>query len=158
MRAAERVVVRRAERVDIRAAVGLAQLAKLEHFNSQRAKLVERYNRRFAEANLNVILPFGSVNKGTTPAYHIYPVVFPSTGVRDSMSELLQAEGIQTSIHYNPVHAFSAFRKIAPKLHLPVTEEFAARELTLPLYPSLLHLLPLNASNEGCRLERGQLT
>src|SRR2546426_2825918 len=46
---------------DIRAAVGLAQLAKLEHFNRQRAKLVQRYNRRFAEANLKVILPFGSV-------------------------------------------------------------------------------------------------
>jgi dTDP-4-amino-4,6-dideoxygalactose transaminase len=122
---------------DIRAALGLAQLAKLEHFNRQRAKLVERYNRRFAEADLNVILPFGSVNEGKIPAYHIYPVVFPSTNVRDSMSELLQAEGIQSSIHYNPVHTFSAFRKIAPNLHLPVTEEFAARELTLPLYPSL---------------------
>ena len=122
---------------DIRAALGLVQLSKLEHFNRRRAELVERYNRRFAEANLDVRLPFASVNNEKLPAYHIYPVVFSSTTARDSISELLQAEGIQTSIHYNPVHHFSAFRRIAPTLKLPVTEAFASRELTLPLYPSL---------------------
>jgi dTDP-4-amino-4,6-dideoxygalactose transaminase len=122
---------------DIRAALGLAQLRKLEYFNGQRARLVERYNRGFEEAKLDVILPLGRLADGRVPSYHIYPVVFPSTGVRDAVSELLQAEGIQTSIHYNPVHTFSAFRKIAPNVHLPVTETFAAHELTLPLYPSL---------------------
>jgi dTDP-4-amino-4,6-dideoxygalactose transaminase len=122
---------------DIRAALGLAQLRKLEYFNRQRARLVERYNRRFEEAKLDVILPLEKLSDGRLPSYHIYPVVFSSTGVRDSVSELLQAEGIQTSIHYNPVHIFSAFRKIAPNVHLPVTEAFASHELTLPLYPSL---------------------
>ena len=48
----------------------------------------------------------------------------------------LKVEGIQTSIHYGPIHHFSAFRAIYPDIHLPVTEAFASRELTLPLYPS----------------------
>ena len=53
------------------------------------------------------------------------------------MAELLKEDGIQTSIHYPPIHHFSAFQAAFPNIDLPVTEEFASRELTLPLYPSL---------------------
>ena len=123
---------------DIRAALGLAQLEKLQVFNRQRAELVHRYNQRLTEANLDLILPFASVHELKEPSYHIYPVLFASQDERDSMGELLKAEGIQTSIHYSPIHHFTAFRKTWPEeIHLPVTEEFASRELTLPLYPSL---------------------
>jgi dTDP-4-amino-4,6-dideoxygalactose transaminase len=123
---------------DIRAALGLAQLEKLETFNRRRAELVRRYNERFAEADLDVILPFASVHELKEPVHHIYPVLFASPDERDSMGELLKAEGIQTSIHYSPIHHFTAFRNTWPQeIRLPVTEEFASRELTLPLYPSL---------------------
>lgn len=122
---------------DIRAALGLAQLEKLEDLNRRRRKLVQRYNESFAAANLDLILPFASVEKNKEPAYHIYPVVFASSSERDSMGDLLKAEGIQTSIHYSPIHYFTAYRNAFPEIHLPVTEAFAERELTLPLYPSL---------------------
>lgn len=122
---------------DIRAALGLAQLKKLEDLNRRRRKLVQRYNESFAAANLDLILPFASVEENKEPAYHIYPVVFASSSERDSMGELLKSEGIQTSIHYSPIHYFSAYRNSFAPVHLPVTETFAERELTLPLYPSL---------------------
>src|SRR5438874_343238 len=89
---------------DIRAALGLVQLGKLDQFNRQRARLVERYNQRFAEAKLNITLPFAATTDAKLPSYHIYPAVFSSNSQRDLMSEFLKAEGIQTSIHYNPVH------------------------------------------------------
>jgi dTDP-4-amino-4,6-dideoxygalactose transaminase len=122
---------------DVRAALGLIQLTKLDDFNRRRANLVERYNKRFAEARLDVVLPLAAIDEGKLPAYHIYPVVFSSSDERNLIGQALQAEGIQTSIHYNPVHRFSVFQKIMPGLDLPVTEAFASRELTLPLYPSL---------------------
>jgi dTDP-4-amino-4,6-dideoxygalactose transaminase len=122
---------------DIRAALGLAQLAKLDTFNRRRAELVERYNDGFSRSGLDVILPFASVPKVKQPAYHIYPVVFPNMAERDHTADVLKAEGIQTSLHYTPIHWFSAFRRIVPGLTLPITEAFASRELTLPLYPSL---------------------
>jgi dTDP-4-amino-4,6-dideoxygalactose transaminase len=53
------------------------------------------------------------------------------------MADVLKAAGIQTSIHYPPIHWFSAFRASGRHDDLPKTEEFASRELTLPLYPSL---------------------
>jgi dTDP-4-amino-4,6-dideoxygalactose transaminase len=122
---------------DIRAALGLVQLGKLPLFNRQRAELVRRYNERFSEARLDVILPFASVPEIKEPSYHIYPIVLASSAERDAMAEQLKAEGIQTSIHYPPIHHFSAFRETGREVSLPITEAFASRELTLPLYPSL---------------------
>lgn len=122
---------------DVRAALGLAQLEKLEEINRRRSILARRYNRLFAEAKLDLVLPFAAVDARKEPSYHIYPMVFSNSSDRDSMAEFLKAEGIQTSIHYPPIHRFSAFRKMDPAIRLPLTETFASRELTLPLYPSL---------------------
>jgi dTDP-4-amino-4,6-dideoxygalactose transaminase len=53
--------------------------------------------------------------------------------------EKMKSAGVQTSIHYPPIHQFSAYQEI-PRQSLPGlerTENLAAREMTLPLYPSL---------------------
>ncbi|MBP1702688.1 MAG: aminotransferase DegT [Chloroflexi bacterium] len=51
--------------------------------------------------------------------------------------ESMRNAGVQTSIHYPPIHQFTYYRQRYPELSLPVTEEVAAREVTLPLYPGL---------------------
>jgi dTDP-4-amino-4,6-dideoxygalactose transaminase len=54
--------------------------------------------------------------------------------------EGMKRRGIQTSIHYPPVHRFSAYRtsyQARSRPGLPLTEAIAAREVTLPLYPAL---------------------
>ena len=53
--------------------------------------------------------------------------------------EQMKAQGIQTSIHYPPVHQFQAYSGIGQPVKdaLRVTEEVASREVTLPLYPAL---------------------
>ena len=53
------------------------------------------------------------------------------------MVDKLRDRGIQTTIHYPPVHLFSFYRKNHPTAPLPLTEEFAQGELTLPLHPRL---------------------
>jgi dTDP-4-amino-4,6-dideoxygalactose transaminase len=45
--------------------------------------------------------------------------------------------GIQTSVHYPPVHRFSIYRDGAPDL--PVTDAFAARAVTLPMFAHMTH-------------------
>ncbi len=49
----------------------------------------------------------------------------------------LRAEGIQSSIHYPPVHRFSYYRSRFGELSLPKTEAAAGIEVTLPLYPGM---------------------
>jgi dTDP-4-amino-4,6-dideoxygalactose transaminase len=53
--------------------------------------------------------------------------------------EGMKSRGIQTSIHYPPIHHFSAYRELTARLapDLGLTEAVAAREVTLPLYPAL---------------------
>jgi dTDP-4-amino-4,6-dideoxygalactose transaminase len=51
--------------------------------------------------------------------------------------ESLADAGIQTSVHYPAVHTFTYYRKLFPELRLPVAEELARRELSLPLYPHM---------------------
>ena len=122
---------------DIRAAIGLVQLEKLEGFNAHRRNLVTSYNRRIKSSGLDLTLPFAWVPSYKKPSYHVYPVLLENEQERNRMEESLRMQGIQTSIHYKPVHTFSAFRKLQPGVSLPITEAFAARELTLPLYPSM---------------------
>ena len=53
--------------------------------------------------------------------------------------EFLKKNGIQSSIHYPPIHLFSYYRKRFGfnKGLLPLTEFIGEREVTLPLHPLL---------------------
>jgi dTDP-4-amino-4,6-dideoxygalactose transaminase len=65
------------------------------------------------------------------------PVLLPVVVNRQNLIDYLRAAGIQTTIHYPPVHLLSLYRQLHPNLHLPRTEAFAERELTLPLHPRI---------------------
>ena len=49
----------------------------------------------------------------------------------------LRADGVQTSLHYPPIHQFSYYRNRFPGVKLPQTEYVASHEVTLPLYPTM---------------------
>ena len=51
--------------------------------------------------------------------------------------QFMRDKGIQTSIHYPPVHTFSHYRSCYQPGSLPITDEVAARVVTLPLYPDI---------------------
>ena len=65
------------------------------------------------------------------------PVLLPAGMNRQKIMDHLRDDGIQSSIHYPPIHQFSYYLERFPKVRLPKTEEFCSRELTLPLHPSL---------------------
>ena len=122
---------------DIRASNGLAQLRKLDDINRRRGDLVAHYNARLEGALSELTLPLKAVTAERNLSYHIYPIVLESSQERDRMETQLGRAGIQTSIHYRPVHQLSAFGELFPNVSLPKTEAYGERELTLPLYPSM---------------------
>ena len=66
------------------------------------------------------------------------PVVLPKGVNRLHFMEKMKEQGIQTSIHYPPIHLFTFFKADAKGAdRLQVTEDIANREVTLPLYPLL---------------------
>jgi len=92
---------------EIRAALGLVQLAKLPAGNARRKEFTELY--RHALNGSGITMPFQewAQNPGVTPAYHIFPALLPEGSDRVAFMESLKADGVQTSIHYPPIHTFS---------------------------------------------------
>lgn len=124
---------------EIRSAMGLVQLSKLELGNTRRREITQQYWKCLFGTALT--LPFSSTVPGprspVIPSAHIFPVLLPPGVDRDVFMEEMKAAGIQTSIHYPPIHTFTYYRDRYPGVLLPVTEDAAAREATLPLYPTM---------------------
>jgi dTDP-4-amino-4,6-dideoxygalactose transaminase len=85
-------------------------------------------------------MPFAEV-RGTSSVscYHILPALLPAGVDRSRFMEGMKAQGIQTSIHYPPVHRFHIYEDEwnARGGLLPLTEEASARQVTLPLYATM---------------------
>jgi dTDP-4-amino-4,6-dideoxygalactose transaminase len=121
---------------EIQSALGLVQLKKLDRNNKKRKKLVEVYRQELQEVD-KISIPFPKF-KGN-PSYHLFPILVAPSIDRNKVMERLKDFGIQTSVHYPPVHLFSLYRKrFGFKMGmLPKTEEVSRREVTLPLHPRM---------------------
>ncbi len=133
------------DRIDeIHAALGRVQLARLERNNARRQAITRQYWQ--ALGGTRMLLPFQArfmacaepaAPRAYLPAHHLMPVLLPSGMERAAFVEALKAAGIQTSLHYPPIHRFSYHQQVEPGAALPRTEDYAAREVTLPLYPGM---------------------
>lgn len=120
---------------EIRSAIGLVQLRKVDQNNAIRRKLSALYWEILAELAPSLGLPFQQ-HEGISAA-HLMPVLLPKEIDRRYFMEQMRSFGIQTSIHYPPIHKFSAFQAGKDRVNVPITEDVAMREVTLPLFPGL---------------------
>jgi dTDP-4-amino-4,6-dideoxygalactose transaminase len=117
---------------EIRAAIGIVQLAKLPAMNAARARLADDY-RRLLDGSERVKVPTQG-GRGVS-AHHLSTIVAETPALRDEIRERLRRERVQTSLHYPSIGSFSAYSgRDEPT---PVADEIAARALTLPLHPLL---------------------
>lgn len=119
---------------EIRAALGRVQLKKLPGLNAIRQGVTKKY-RQAIQHNSDWIIPFSEyVNES---AYHLMPLVAPSSKARSDVAIALKKSGIQSSLHYPCITTFSGFRDVLPAVPTVNSLEFAERVITLPLYPAL---------------------
>ena len=119
---------------EIKSALGLVQLAKLDKNNGLRKEKVAIYRTELAKID-GVIVPFQAEPKGDDSSYHIMPVLLPKGADRITVVEKLKGSGIQTSLHYPSYNQFSAYKEELTPQAVPVADEIASRVVTLPLYP-----------------------
>jgi dTDP-4-amino-4,6-dideoxygalactose transaminase len=115
-----------------RAALATARLARLDADNALRGEADARYRELLAE--VDGVTPVLPPLPGAQPAHHLFAVVLPEGADRDGVRNRLAEGGIQTSLHYPPIHTFTDF---ALEADVPVTEEYARRAVTLPLFPGI---------------------
>ena len=122
---------------EIRASLGLVQLGKLNGYNQRRRQLTQLYHSLIHQLVPEITIPFENY-RGISAA-HILPILLPRSVNRFEVMESLKRQGIQTSIHYPLIHQFTAYCHMADSMPqgLGTSEDVAAREMTLPLYPAL---------------------
>jgi dTDP-4-amino-4,6-dideoxygalactose transaminase len=120
---------------ELRAAMGLVQLQKLQSWNEKRKNLSNLYKQLLPEACSSISVPFSGWN--ALSSHHIMPILLPSGHDRQSVVSHLRDASIQTTIHYPPAHRLSLYQDLFPSIQLDKTEEFSDRELTLPLHPMM---------------------
>ncbi|MFN8060126.1 MAG: DegT/DnrJ/EryC1/StrS family aminotransferase [Vicinamibacterales bacterium] len=117
---------------EITAAIGAEQLKKLPANNRRREALTATYRQALRDSGLT--LPFASCRHQA--AYHILPALLPEHADRRAFMQGLKDAQVQSSIHYPPVHSFTAYAGHA-RTSLALTDIVASREVTLPLYPTM---------------------
>lgn len=119
---------------EIRSALGLEQLKKLANNNQKRREITENYWGAFRGTPIG--LPFSHLKQDTF-SYHIFPIMLPSEVNRQEFMTGCRDAGIQTSIHYRPIHTFTNYKAEYGKTWLPITDYVGSREVTLPLFPTM---------------------
>jgi len=116
---------------DVHAAIGGAQLGKLERFNKQRAE-----NAAYYDAHLQgVKTPY--VPEGYRHVYHQYTIQVPD-GKRDGLREHLKEKEIGSEIYYPvPIHQQGFYEEMCGKQSMPVAEKLSGEVLSIPVHPSL---------------------
>ena len=121
---------------EIRAALLRVQLQRLPGHLKRRRELFHLYADALAGTRLELPFRGGRFEAELDEtAIHILPVLLPESSDRLAVMARMKEAGIQTSIHYPPVHRFACYAGADDRL--PRTTALAARELTLPFYPTL---------------------
>ena len=119
---------------DIAAAIGRAQLAKLDRLNERRRRNASVLDEGLAGLK-GVTTP--RERQGYRHVYHQYTVRIARD--RDRFQERLRDAGIGTAVHYPiPVHRQPLYIDLGyGDVSLPVAEDAAAQVLSLPVHPAL---------------------
>ena len=108
---------------DITASIGLEQLKKLPDMQLKRSKIAERYISHNLPVQIQPIL---------NSSLHLLSI---RCDRRNDLADHLRGKGINTGVHYKPIHLYDCWGKQRP--FLPIVEREWQRLLTLPLYPDL---------------------
>ena len=120
---------------DFQAALLLSQLSRIEKQHQQREKIWHYYAKKFNKING---ISFPEIVPNSKHAYHMF-VIWVDPKKRDKIRKKIEDAGIETSIHYNPIHLEPYYKKTFGYKpgDFPVAEKLGFSSITLPLYPSL---------------------
>lgn len=114
---------------DLNAAVGLAQLRRLDELQSARRQIWESYQEAFSD--LDWLKPPVDSSSKDRHSYFTYAIRIPH---RDQSARALYSQGIYTTLRYHPLQLNSIFNSSAV---LPNSEKLNKEALSIPLHPNL---------------------
>lgn len=110
---------------DLAASLGLTQLEKLDHMNAKRRSVGKLYDHYLAGVPNIELFKFAP-----GASYHIYPIRVKSRK-RDELAKFLASHGIQTGVHYKPLHFYKCYNIDVTR---PGAEKAWQEILSLPMH------------------------
>lgn len=125
--------------MDLQAAIGLHQLARVEGNRARRELIWHRYSKAFADLPLG--LP-AAPEEGTRHAYHLYTVMVDAerSGItRDDFLDAMTVRGVGTGVHYLslPEHPVYQQRFGWTPERWPHAARIGRQTVSLPISPKL---------------------
>jgi len=105
------------------ASIGLIQLSKLDSMNNKRKKIAKIYSKNI---KLTTKMPYDP-----NCCYHLFWIRVKN---RDDFMKKMNKAGIETGIHYNPIHKMSFYNS---HQNLPITEQVGKEIVSIPIHPKL---------------------
>ncbi len=122
---------------EVQAAILLAKLSRLDEWNRRRQEIAARYCAEIKNPNVR-LTPIPA--NPWSHVWHVFPVFCER---RDELQKFLKERGIETLIHYPiPPHRQEAFAGAIERGEfrhgkLPIAEELARTELSIPMGPAM---------------------
>ncbi|EOX4224644.1 UDP-4-amino-4,6-dideoxy-N-acetyl-beta-L-altrosamine transaminase [Vibrio cholerae] len=133
---------------ELQAALGVAQMQRLEEFVTARHRLANRYNQLLD--GLPIILPYQLVN--TYSGLHLYVIrlkLDQITLTHKQVFDALREHGIGVNLHYIPVHTQPYYQQIGFKQgDFPESERYYKEAISLPMF----HAMTLAQQDEVVRV------
>lgn len=122
---------------DVAAAIGVAQLEKLDAMLDSRLRVAEWYDTRIAA--LEGVTPPCTEPDSSRRGWFVYVVQLPAGVNRDDVISALARDGVAAKPYMPAIHLQPFYRErfgYAPG-DFPVAEDIAARSLALPFFPQM---------------------
>lgn len=126
---------------DVQAALGLAQIARVDQFMARRREIALRYDAHFAGSKA-LTVPLNASAQRARSGHHLYIIRpdFVGKGLtRRAFMEQLRARNIGTQVHYIPVHHQPYYRDYlgtGPGA-FPISDAFYANAVSIPCFPGM---------------------
>jgi perosamine synthetase len=132
---------------DLAAALGIAQLERLDELLAARAEIAAHYSARFSELGGaepgkgdpdDLVLPLADRGEERR-SWFVYILRLPKSADRDGVIAELDRRGIDARPYIPCIHLFDFYRERfgLREGQFPVAEDFSSRSLALPFYPGL---------------------
>ncbi len=124
---------------DIQAALGLAQLKKVDFLRDLRKKIKVKYDEAFAT---NEVIKTYSFSENRESAYHLYPILLDNDKLSINRSQFideLKSLGIGASVHFIPLYLHPYYKdtfNLNPQ-NYPISERIYPKVITLPIWPGM---------------------
>lgn len=124
---------------DIAATLGRTQLRRIEEFIEGRTRVAQRYFANLRDEPLLTLPHFDEANRQPWHLFMVRVKNDESSVQRDEVIRQLNERGVGTSVHFIPLHLFTAYQKLGRwrEGDFPVAERIFAGALSLPMFPAM---------------------